>query len=448
MPYPRFSKVIIHHFLSKHNSIPKRHSSIINTIKDDGVLGKLKFVSKDEDDQKYRISILDLMMNDEIKNFDASLTYLALSTNTEPPKVAKGKGKAEDNIIPDPEEALKLGKSIILTKAEEQDEQKRFHETHERLVTEKTTSDEKFDDEEEGIQIKSEAAQLASDMQKETKASRRAYRIQQDPKGSSEGSGVNPEGSKGEVETLSSDDDKTESDKEKAKSEKANDEIANEEQTYAEHDDEVKVKEEVANKEIVDEEIADDAKDNEEITDTDKVDEEMVDVEKVNVEKTKEEKVDEKQTGDDQADKDDQAKDVHVEDNQATAVISVTQKEKPELPPSSSSLSFSSDYVIPEQPTSTPTTPPTITEAEATLVAETDPSSTVLQSLLELEKKVTEMSNVNHAVVIEKSGQANVLNEVINQIPKFLPKAVSEFVEPRLERTVRDVLKTNPINLV
>nr|GEU38235.1 hypothetical protein [Tanacetum cinerariifolium] len=228
---------------------------------------------KGEDDQKYGISILNLMMNYEIKNSDASLTYLALSTNVEPPKVGKGKGKGKshmgkkkddtpapkgkksapknksiittkDNINPDPMETLKLGKSISLTEAEEQDKQKRVHETHERLVTEKTSSDEESD--------------VADDKK---------------------------------------------FDKEKDKSKKAYDEIADEEQTNVDHDDEVKEKEEVANEEIVDEEIADEAKDNKEIIDTYKADKEMVDAEKLNVEKTEEEKVDEEQTGDDQAHK-------------------------------------------------------------------------------------------------------------------------------------------------
>ncbi|GJW99516.1 phospholipase-like protein [Tanacetum coccineum] len=101
--------------------------------------------------------------------------------------------------------------------------------------------------------------------------------------------------------------------------------------------------------------------------------------------------------------------------------------------------------VIPKQ--TTPTTTPPTTEAPATPVAKTNPSPTVLQRLSTLEKKVAKLSKVDHSEVIEESIQAIVLNEVKNQIPKFLPKAVSEFVEPRSERTVRDVLKKNPINL-
>ncbi|GJX96197.1 ribonuclease H-like domain-containing protein [Tanacetum coccineum] len=80
MPYPRFTKVIIYYFLSKHNSISKRQGSHINTIKDDGVLGRFKFINKGEPTQVYGMSIPDVMLNDEIKNFKAYQTHLALST--------------------------------------------------------------------------------------------------------------------------------------------------------------------------------------------------------------------------------------------------------------------------------------------------------------------------------------------------------------------------------
>ncbi|GJY06471.1 hypothetical protein Tco_0373525 [Tanacetum coccineum] len=59
----------------------------------------------------------------------------------------------------------------------------------------------------------------------------------------------------------------------------------------------------------------------------------------------------------------------------------------------------------------------------------------------ELEKKVKALSKADHSKSIEESMQANVINEVKNQLPKFLPKVVSDFVNPRIERTVRNVLQ-------
>ncbi|GJZ45924.1 hypothetical protein Tco_0593520 [Tanacetum coccineum] len=44
MPYPKFTKVIINHFLAIHKSVPKALPSGLYTIKDDGVLSRTKFV--------------------------------------------------------------------------------------------------------------------------------------------------------------------------------------------------------------------------------------------------------------------------------------------------------------------------------------------------------------------------------------------------------------------
>ncbi|GJY10391.1 hypothetical protein Tco_0378576 [Tanacetum coccineum] len=180
IPHPRFTKLIINHFLTKHKSIPRRLSSFNNTIKYDGVLGKMKFVSKGEDEKMYGMSIPDAMMNDAIKNFDAYQLYITLSTNTLLPKAGKGKSKGsegkkkadppapkdkkvtpkkkgritlDDNILPDPDKAYKLGKSISKTKAEFEEEHRRVRDTHERLVIKETTSeevpDEAFDEDKE-----------------------------------------------------------------------------------------------------------------------------------------------------------------------------------------------------------------------------------------------------------------------------------------------------------
>ncbi|GKF96351.1 hypothetical protein Tco_0289086, partial [Tanacetum coccineum] len=54
-------------------------------------------------------------------------------------------------------------------------------------------------------------------------------------------------------------------------------------------------------------------------------------------------------------------------------------------------------------PTTPPITPPTTTEAPVTPVLEYDPSTTILQRLLALEKKVVELSKVDHSEVIKES---------------------------------------------
>ncbi|GKB94547.1 hypothetical protein Tco_0980684 [Tanacetum coccineum] len=191
------------------------------------------------------MSIPDVMVNDDIKNSKAYKTYLAISTGIMVPKKArkgmkttdapkkKGSITAVDNIIPNLEEALKLGKSINRTKVEEQEEARRVHETHERLVTEKPTSDQSSDE--------------SDDEQEE---------VPNEPKGkstgSNEGVGITPEvpdkpngkfvaqdddwGYDEEKVILFSDDERTESEKEMAESEKADEESVDEEEVHLDNE--------------------------------------------------------------------------------------------------------------------------------------------------------------------------------------------------------------------
>nr|GEU67756.1 integrase, catalytic region, zinc finger, CCHC-type, peptidase aspartic, catalytic [Tanacetum cinerariifolium] len=59
MPYLRFTKVIIHHFISKDNTISMRNMINLHTARDDTLLGNLKFISKTEDYHKYGALIPD-----------------------------------------------------------------------------------------------------------------------------------------------------------------------------------------------------------------------------------------------------------------------------------------------------------------------------------------------------------------------------------------------------
>nr|GEX46440.1 hypothetical protein [Tanacetum cinerariifolium] len=89
MPYPRFTKVIIDHFISKDNTISSRNMINLHTIRDDSLLGTFKFVSKIEDCQKYGALIPDGMINDNIKLSAAYNTYLDYATGKVPPKKAR-----------------------------------------------------------------------------------------------------------------------------------------------------------------------------------------------------------------------------------------------------------------------------------------------------------------------------------------------------------------------
>nr|GEX96541.1 hypothetical protein [Tanacetum cinerariifolium] len=263
MPYPRFTKVIIHHFLSKHKSISKRQGLFMNSIKDDVVLGRLKFISKGEDNQVYGMSIPYVMVNDDIKKSKAYQTYLAISTSIVFPKKAR------------------KGMKIIATPK--------------KNVTKKTTSDES-NVEQKG----SEGAGITPEVIDEPNCK---------SKGSSIGAGITPKvpddpkgksiaqdddwGSDEEEEIISIDDEETELDKDVAKSEKADEETENEEEVHS--DEEVHTDEEElhADNEAHDDEYVHDD-DDEKHDDTDK---EMNDDENANEHNNDQEMVDQKRLG-------------------------------------------------------------------------------------------------------------------------------------------------------
>ncbi|GJZ66927.1 hypothetical protein Tco_0630167 [Tanacetum coccineum] len=297
-------------------------------------------------------------------------------------------------------------------------------------------------------------AQELLNLKKGTRKRREDYILQQIPKGSSEGFGTKPkpkDKSVAQVDDwdfdeeeiiLSSDDDETKSENETVESEKVDDEKANEEEGSS--DDEVHTEEdeqtddEAHNDEYVHDHVekhddADEEMNNAENADKIKDDQVMNDSEMTKSEKTNKEKVNKEQAGVDQT----------VKDDQGGFIDHVTQKEKKELPPLTSRLSLLSDYDN-SKPIPTPL-PTLLISSEAPTITTTipDPLSVVLQRLSDIERKFESWTKVDHSEAIEESVQANIINEVKNQLPKFLPKAASDFVNPRIESIVRDVFQKN-----
>nr|GEW35105.1 putative reverse transcriptase domain-containing protein [Tanacetum cinerariifolium] len=204
----RFTKLIISHFLSQHKSLAKLQHSYINTIKDDGILNRLKFVRTGEDFQEYRRAIPDTMLTDDIKNLEAYQAFIGYFTGLIPPKKSR-----------------ELGKSISKIEADIFEEERRLHEIHERLVTAKPTAvDESGESDGEatnrptgrrrssvivfrvtssvskkklldrshklkGIQVMTDEKLLADDTKKARKTSKEAFILQQQ----TEGVGITPE---------------------------------------------------------------------------------------------------------------------------------------------------------------------------------------------------------------------------------------------------------------
>ncbi|GJY81455.1 hypothetical protein Tco_0494206 [Tanacetum coccineum] len=370
------------------------------------VLGRLKFISKGEKDQKNGMSIPDTMMNAEIKESDHYMAYLTLSTNVEEnvPKVVKGKGKellgkkkadasvlkekkkdvmkkkdarkkkdvvprkkrsitADDNILPDPDEALKLD-SAESEETEDDEVQPLIRRSTSVVI---------------GREIPKRLAKEALDHSQKLKG---IETIQQQFQGSSEGAGIIQE-VPDEPKDISVKADQNKPDEEKA-------------------DEEMKDAEKFESKKTI-EEHADD-------------------------EKAEEEKIEEEKAEDEQV-RNDQAHDEQAKDDQAGVIIPKIQQEKPEVPPTSSSLTMSSaeysnqflsvssntslagilkepaEIEIQSMVDTTPTpstTPPTI-DAQVTPASVSDSSPTFLQRLSELEKKVEALMESTVRDVLQKT---------------------------------------------
>ncbi|GJR40606.1 hypothetical protein Tco_1216290, partial [Tanacetum coccineum] len=163
-----------------------RNKLFMYTIKDDNVLGGVE------------------------KSHSQERARKRTKTATTPKK--KSSLTADDNIISeDPNVALELAKSISRTEAEEQEAARLVHETHECLVTKKSTRTRKqtcvvFKDtpivskkkpldqsqKHKGVQVMSVEEHLATDTKKAIKASKLATRLQQ-TEGSNEGASLIPE---------------------------------------------------------------------------------------------------------------------------------------------------------------------------------------------------------------------------------------------------------------
>ncbi|GKB90238.1 hypothetical protein Tco_0962510 [Tanacetum coccineum] len=352
-------------------------------------------------------------------------------------KGGKGKKKAATNL----DEAVKLAQSISKTKAEEEEEERRLHDTQARLVirseanpeADTAESEETMDDEVQPpirrstgvvigrevpmksakgalddfdklkrIEILSEAALHESDIKQASKASKQDYRIQQHSIGSSEGAGIIPE-VPDEPKDISSSSSSSSSD---------------DETEIISLDDENKAddQEKVANEEKVDEEMKDAEK-----AKSKKAEEEHADEEKAKEEKIEEENVDDEQARVDQA-QDNQAGFLNVSFD--TSLVGI-------LKDPTTKLEIQSIVDVPihqEDPT-----------VQQTLLVDTV-ISMLEQRFSELKKKVKAMSKINQAKAIKESIQANLINEVKNQLPKLLAKALSDFVNLRLESTLKNML--------
>nr|GEV52908.1 hypothetical protein [Tanacetum cinerariifolium] len=86
MYYPRFTKVIIHHFMSKDPSIPRRNKVNWHYVRDDFMFSTIKVVSRHQNTQQYGAMLPIELTNDEIRNTKAYKEYYACATGEAAPK--------------------------------------------------------------------------------------------------------------------------------------------------------------------------------------------------------------------------------------------------------------------------------------------------------------------------------------------------------------------------
>ncbi|GJW02351.1 hypothetical protein Tco_1561207 [Tanacetum coccineum] len=393
-------------------------------LKDDGVLNRLKFVRTGEDFQEYGRVIPDTMLTKEIKQSEAYQTFLALSTGQKGKKASvtpkkKSLISADDNIIPKPDVALELGKSISQTEAEIAEEERRLHETHERLVTAKPTSVDESDESDGELANRPTGRRrpfgitfrdISSVSKKKSLDRSQKLKGIQVPneligKTSSEEAGIVlevPDEGKGSSIT------------------KVDAEInwgSKDDRDGDEEDDDRSIDIKESDDERINSENGDQA---------------MTDAEKNVAEKVEEEKGDEEE---ERAD-DDQAQEDQVKDDIVGTLITMSQKEKPEVPRSSSKIPpvHSAPLldvlvsIIPPPPTTTttptplPTTPITTTLVTPPLPATKVPYALIppleslnalLQRVSTLQKDVKELKQVDYSAVIVESFRSKLPTAII-----------------------------------
>nr|GFB42610.1 hypothetical protein [Tanacetum cinerariifolium] len=86
MYYPRFTKAIIHHFMSKDPSIPKRNKVNWHYVRNDFMFFTIKLVSRHQNTQQFGALLPIELTNDEIRNSKAYKEYYAIAIGEVVPK--------------------------------------------------------------------------------------------------------------------------------------------------------------------------------------------------------------------------------------------------------------------------------------------------------------------------------------------------------------------------
>nr|GFA50849.1 hypothetical protein [Tanacetum cinerariifolium] len=86
MYYPRFTKVIIQHFMSNDPSISRRNKVDWHYVRDEHMFTMIKLVSRHQNTQQFSALLPIELTNEDIKNSNAYKEYYAVATGVTPPK--------------------------------------------------------------------------------------------------------------------------------------------------------------------------------------------------------------------------------------------------------------------------------------------------------------------------------------------------------------------------
>nr|GEY54477.1 retrotransposon protein, putative, unclassified [Tanacetum cinerariifolium] len=104
MYYTRFTKVIIHHFMSKDLSILRRNKVNWHYVRDDHMFFTIKLVSRHQNMQLFGALLPIELTNEDIRNFNAYKEYYAISIGSAPPKpkasVRRTRSSSDTSITP------------------------------------------------------------------------------------------------------------------------------------------------------------------------------------------------------------------------------------------------------------------------------------------------------------------------------------------------------------
>nr|GEW04567.1 hypothetical protein [Tanacetum cinerariifolium] len=315
---------------------PPPHDSLVSFIKQLGYKGRRR-------SKVWNVNS-NMMMNDDIKKCDAYLTYIALSTNIELPKVGKSKGKCKGL----------TGKEKADTPAPKEKKKKNAPRI--------TADDNILPDPDEAVL--------------------------DEPKGISGSSSSSSSGSDDETEIISSDNEKKVDDQEKAADEeKANEEMKDDEEAKREKTKEEHVYEEKPKDEKIEVEKADDeqAGINQAHNDQDEYDQARVIILEIRQVKHEVPPTSSSLT----------LSSAKYEFEIQSMVDVLIHKENPVV--QRSLLIDAVVSMVTEKITLTPTQTPPTTEAQVTPASKSNPSLKFEQRLLKLEKKVKVLSKVDHA---------------------------------------------------